>query len=282
MTDIKRALHLGVSQLEPYSESARLDTEILLSHAINKPRSYLYAHPETPLDTEQLVLFERYVARRSLGMPIAYITGTREFWSLPLIVNEETLIPRPETERLVDITLMLLNNNPYARVLDLGTGSGAIALALAKEQPSWQILACDYNPNALTVAEKNAHNLKLSNIRFLQSDWFDNIPLDQPFDAIVSNPPYIAANDPHLHSGDVRFEPVLALVSGPQGLTAAEHIIQESLKHLKPGGFLLMEHGFDQKDSLLTMLTDRGYVDVTAWKDFQGNDRVCAGRKIII
>lgn len=282
MTDIKRALQLGMSQLQPYSESARIDTEILLSHVINKPRSFLYAHPEMLLEKAQFILFERYIARRSLGMPVAYITGTREFWSLPLMVNEDTLIPRPETERLVDITLTLLNAHPRANILDLGTGSGAIALALAKEQALWDIIACDCNPNALLVAEENAQHLSLSNIRFYHSDWFDGVPKDLQFDAIVSNPPYIAANDPHLQTGDLRFEPSMALVSGPHGLTAAAHIIANSMKRLKPGGFLLIEHGFDQKDALLSLLEMHGYIEITAWQDFQGNDRVCGGRKIII
>lgn len=282
MIDIKRALSLAVTQLEAYVDTARIDAEILLAHTLAKSRTYLYAHPEAPLSKQQLLLFQQNVARRSLGTPVAHITGTREFWSLPLRVNQETLIPRPETELLVELMLSRLGHQQNARVLDLGTGSGAIALALAKERTDWQITACDYSETALQTAEENARELGLHNICFHQSDWFSNINTPESFHAIVSNPPYIAANDPHLGTGDLRYEPLLALVSGSDGLSALEHIIKHSLARLTPEGLLLIEHGYDQKMAVTSMLNDYGYKHVQSWKDFQGHDRVSGGIRTII
>lgn len=279
MIDIKRALSLAVSQLETYIDTARIDAEILLAHTLAKTRTYLYAHPEALLTKQQLLIFQQHVARRSLGTPVAHITGTREFWSLPLKVNNETLIPRPETELLVELMLSRLGHQANARILDLGTGSGAIALALAKERNDWQISACDCSEGALKTAEENALMLGLHNIHFYHSDWFEQIKTPATFHAIVSNPPYIAANDPHLNTGDLRFEPIMALVSGREGLTALEHIIKHSLARLEPDGLLLIEHGYDQKRAVTSMLDDYGYKLVQCWKDFQGHDRVSGGIK---
>ncbi|MBJ16050.1 MAG: protein-(glutamine-N5) methyltransferase, release factor-specific [Legionellaceae bacterium] len=280
MTDIKRALSLATNQLQPFSDTARLDAEILLAHALEKPRIYLYAHSEILLTSEQLAYFQTMVAQRSLGKPVAYIIGTREFWSLPLKVCEETLIPRPETELLVEMTLELLETHKHACVLDLGTGSGAIALALAKEHPNWQIIACDCSLSALKTAQTNAHRLNLTNLTFHHSDWFTNIASSLSFDAIVSNPPYIAANDPHLTMGDVRFEPLLALVSGHSGFSALEHIIQSSYERLKPQGILLLEHGYEQKEAVLKCLADNHYQQLQSWQDLQGHYRVSGGRRM--
>lgn len=279
MTDLKRALDLAVNQLSIYSSSARLDAEILLTHVIAKPRTFLYTYPETHLTKEQFIAFQRLITKRSMGTPIAYLTGTREFWSLPIKVNTCTLIPRPETELIVELTLNSLVHQWNANILDLGTGSGAIALALAKERPDWQITACDCSAGALNTAKENAQNLKLNNIKFCQSDWFEQIQSPQNFHAIVSNPPYIAANDPHLKEGDVRFEPSVALIAESSGFAALEHIIRHGLKRLEPAGLLFIEHGYDQKVSVMSMLQKYGYADVQCWQDWQGNDRVSGGKK---
>lgn len=281
MIEVKRVLVSATHQLEQYSDTPRIDAEILLAHVLLKPRVYLYSHSDEFLTTQQFTTFQQLITRRSFGIPIAYITGTREFWSLPLKINEETLIPRPETELLVELTLSLLDQTVKAQVLDLGTGSGAIALALARERANWKITACDCSIGALETAEENARLLGLNNVSFYHSDWFSQIIQPSTFHAIVSNPPYIAANDPHLNEGDVRFEPPLALIGGLNGLSALEHIIKHSLARLEPDGLLLIEHGFDQKLPVTSMLKDYGYSNVQCWKDLQGNDRVSGGKRII-
>ncbi|KTC96309.1 peptide chain release factor N(5)-glutamine methyltransferase [Legionella feeleii] len=281
MIDIKSALLQAITKLETQSSSARLDAEILLAYVLLKTRTYLYTYPDANLTQAQWQTYQRLVDQRSEGVPVAYLTGTREFWSLPLKVCEDTLIPRPETELLVELTLAQLADKPQAEILDLGTGSGAIALAFASECPDWQITACDFSQGALQTAEENAARLGLTNVCFCHSDWFEKISTQQHFDAIVSNPPYIAAHDPHLAEGDVRFEPSLALVSGEDGLTAIKHIIKHSIARLKPGGLLLLEHGFDQKFAVMSMLNEYGYLQVQCWQDWQGNDRVSGGKRII-
>jgi len=280
MIEIKLSLEQAVSQLEQYTDSARIDAEVLLAHVLLKTRTYLYTHPELKLSKQQWLTFQQLIARRSLGTPVAYLTGTREFWSLPLRVNEKTLIPRPETELIVELTLALMGNQAHARLLDLGTGSGAIALALAKERADWNITACDYSEDALRTAQENAARLEINNIRFYHSNWFSHITEPKTFHVIVSNPPYIAANDPHLAQGDVRFEPQQALVSAKEGLYDIEHIIKHSLARLTEDGLLLIEHGYGQKTPVTSMLNDYGYNDVKSWQDWQGNDRVSGGRKI--
>ncbi|KTC87201.1 peptide chain release factor N(5)-glutamine methyltransferase [Legionella brunensis] len=280
MMEIKGALEYASAQLMSHSSSARLDAEVLLAHVLVKNRSFLYANPEAKLTHAQWQTFQRLVHQRLEGVPIAYLVGSREFWSLPLKVCEDTLIPRPETELLVELTLTLLTVNTKAHILDLGTGSGAIALACASERPQWQIMACDCSQGALQTAEENAARLGLTNVSFYHSNWFEKITSKELFDAIVANPPYIAANDPHLKEGDVRFEPQLALVSGEDGLNALKHIIKHSLAWLKPGGILLLEHGFDQKSAVTSMLNDYGYMEIQCWQDCQGNDRVTGGKRI--
>ncbi|MBA2652364.1 MAG: peptide chain release factor N(5)-glutamine methyltransferase [Tatlockia sp.] len=279
MIEIKKALLQASNELIP-QESARLEAEILLAHVLMKTRSYLYTHPDALLSTEQWQAFKDLVKQRVNGLPIAYLTGTREFWSLPLKVCKDTLIPRPETELLVELTLDLLADNPQAQILELGTGSGAIALACAFERPAWQITAIDCSAAALKIAEENATRLGLTNINFCLSDWFASLATKKLFDAIITNPPYIAANDPHLLIGDLRFEPSLALVSGDDGLTAIQHIIQHSLERLKPGGLLLLEHGFDQKSVIRSMLNNYGYSQLQCWQDGQYKDRVSGGKRI--
>lgn len=276
MIDIKRALTQAIALLSETSPSAQLDAEILLAYAINASRTFLYTHPEQTLTPAQHEIYQKLVAKRCEGIPIAYLTHSREFWSLPLRVGKDTLIPRPETELLVELTLTLLKDVSPASIVDLGTGSGAVALALASERPDWQILACDLNQAAVDIATLNATDLGLANVHICHSDWFTAIPSHQ-FNAIVSNPPYIAKDDPHLEQGDVRFEPKEALISGVDGLDSLNYIIQHSYDRLLPGGVLLLEHGYDQKQAVTSMLKARGYEQVHCWQDWQGHDRVSGG-----
>lgn len=276
MTSIKAALDNARIRLEKTSPSARIDAELLLAHTLNTSRSFLYAHGTDPLDDETLDAYEQDLSKRLHGMPIAYIVGTREFWSLPLRVTEDTLIPRPETELLVDLTLSLLQNQDHASVLDLGTGSGAVALALASARPHWTILACDISPSALCMAQENARLLQLQNVTFMLSNWFESVPTQQVH-AIVSNPPYLAENDAHLSQGDVRFEPKSALTSGPDGLDALSHLIQNSQPYLHPGGLLLLEHGYLQAEAVAERLQASNYQSIQCWLDLQGHPRVSGG-----
>lgn len=276
MINLHSALEEALRRLNPQNPDARLEAELLLGHLLNKNRAYLFAHPERTLTPAQLEHYNQLISQRAQGTPIAYLTGTREFWSLPLKVNEHTLIPRHETERLVELALELIPNNPQTRILDLGTGSGAIALALAKERPQWHINACDWSKEALVVAQENAQNLGIGNINFYHSNWFDNLP-QSSYHAIVSNPPYIASQDPHLTQGDLRFEPLNALASGQDGLADLQYIIERSYRYLLPDGLLLLEHGYDQKNSVHAILKKMGYYNIRGWQDIQGHDRVSGG-----
>lgn len=273
MIDIQRAILQGIEVLHE-----RIDAEILLAHILGESRTYLYGHANDQLGAAEYKLFMDLVHERSAGVPIAYLTKMREFWSLPLTISAATLIPRPETERLVELTLDLVGDEPNAQILELGTGSGAIALAIAKERPNWQITATDISGPALQIAKANAAKLNINNISFYLSDWFDQIP-QRRYQAIVSNPPYIAAADPHLSQGDIRYEPVSALVGGKNGLIALQYIIKHSYDYLLPHGLLLLEHGHDQKTAVLTMLMDAGFTDIGTWQDLQGNDRVAGGHR---
>jgi release factor glutamine methyltransferase len=276
MIDIRRALEQALQQLKTLCPDARLEAELLLCHLLHKNRSYLFTHPEKLLNPDQLEQYQQLITQRAQGIPIAYLTGVREFWSLTLKVNKHTLIPRHETERLVELALELIPNNPETRILDLGTGSGAIALALAKERPKWNITACDYSLKALQVAKENARDLGITNISFYHSNWFDSLPYT-PYHAIVSNPPYLAAQDPHLQKGDLRFEPLSALTSGQDGLGDLQYIIKYSYNYLLSNGLLLLEHGYDQKINVHAILNEVGYNRVHCWQDIQGHDRVSGG-----
>lgn len=257
------------------SETAMLDCELLLCHCLGKERIYLYTWPERDVDSECIEKFHALLARRQQGEPIAYLTGSREFWSLSLSVNNSTLIPRPDTERLVEVALDLaLPKN--ARVLDLGTGTGAIALALASENPSWRLLGVDVATAAVALAQRNAHDLNIKNVEFFASNWFENIPAQQ-FDLIVSNPPYIDENDLHLGQGDVRFEPRQALVAAQNGLAAITEIASAAKAYLQRSGWLLFEHGYTQAPSVRTLLSQFGYSDISTWNDWGGNERVTGG-----
>lgn len=278
MNDIKTALAWALTLLENDSVDARLEAELLLGYLLKKNRAYLFAYPEHKLTPVETTEYQQLITKRAEGLPIAYLTGEREFWSLPLKVNSHTLIPRHETERLVELTLQLLPQAQTLTVLDLGTGSGAIALALASERRHWQVIACDKSDKALDTAQANAHHLGLNNIRFYQSDWFKSLP-SLHYDAIVSNPPYIAKNDPHLQRGDLRFEPQNALVSEENGLADIKLIARASYHYLSPQGLLLLEHGYDQKNAIRAILNELGYNGIQCWQDILGQDRVSGAWK---
>lgn len=276
MTNVKQALTYGNTSLTQTSPSPRIDAEILLAFLLKTTRTSLYTHPEWQVTPTQWQEYQNLIQQRVEGHPIAYLIGTREFWSLPFQVSTDTLIPRPETELLIELTLTLLSKTSKAKILDLGTGSGAVALALAKEQPTWEIQAVDISEAALTIARNNAAALNLPQVQFSQSNWLSEIK-PQCFDAIITNPPYIAENDPHLEEGDVRFEPRQALSSGPEGLDAITEIICSGINYLQPNGFLLIEHGFCQKNAIANLFRQAGYSNIKHWSDWQGHDRVSGG-----
>jgi len=254
-------------------ESARADAELLLAHALSVSRGWLFAHDDAEADDEAVACFAALVARRRDGVPVALLLGRQAFWSLELALGPETLVPRPETERLVEVALARLPPDVDADVLDLGTGSGAVALAIAAERPRARVTAVDLAPGALQVAQGNAQRLALP-IRFCAGDWFAAVPGEQ-FDLVVSNPPYLAEDDPHLPS--LRHEPRLALVSGADGFDAITRIIDGARTALRAGGVLLFEHGRDQGEGARARLRDAGFVRVETWDDLEGRERVSGG-----
>jgi release factor glutamine methyltransferase len=264
-------------QVLPHS-TPDLEAAILLCHLLAKPRSFLYAWPDAELDPTQTARFRRLIERRLQGEPIAHIIGIREFWSLALKVSPATLIPRPETELLVERGLEIIQDLPRPRVADLGTGSGAVALAIASERPDSRICATDLSPAALQIARENADRLGLSNVEFRQGNWFEALPILPPFDLILSNPPYIPDQDPHLDQGDLPKEPRSALISGRDGLDDLRCIIGGAGDHLPPGGWLLLEHGFDQAQSVRRLLRQAGFHTVSSRRDLAGHERMSEGR----
>jgi release factor glutamine methyltransferase len=268
-----QTLRAATLSLAETSETARLDAEILLALTLRKERSYLRAWPEHPLTHEESLHFWERIEQRAQGTPIAYLVGEKEFWSRTFKVNPHVLIPRPETELLVELALDFLPPSRTVEILDLGTGSGIIAITLALERPLACVTALDISMEALIIAQENAQRLGADSIRFLQSHWLDRCPDELTFDLIVSNPPYVADEDPHLHRGDLRFEPKLALKSGKQGLDALTLIARESFSRLKPAGQLLLEHGYDQAQALESILLNLGYHQIHHHLDLQGHQR---------
>ncbi|HET8764397.1 MAG TPA: peptide chain release factor N(5)-glutamine methyltransferase [Rhodanobacter sp.] len=273
MIDVRAWLANATMQL-----GARAEAEMLLLHVARKPRSWLFAHSGDALPVEVQAAADALVERRARGEPVAYITGRRGFWTLDLDVTPATLIPRVETELLVELALARLPINLPLRVADLGTGSGAIALSIAGERPRTHVLATDVSGDALAVARRNAQRLGFGNLRFAQGDWLAPLA-DECFDLVVSNPPYIETGDPHLGQGDLRYEPTVALTSGADGLAAIRHIVAGAGAHLVPGGWLLFEHGWQQGDVARALLDAAGFTRVFTAQDAEARDRVSGGAR---
>ncbi len=266
------------------SPSPRVDAEVLMEFATGRSRTWLYTWGDSECPTWEHARFDALIAARAQGQPVAYLTGEREFWWLPLATSPTTLIPRPDTETLVEAALARAGT-PTGRLLDLGTGTGAIALAFASEKPDWQVVGVDVRPEAVALAADNARTLNITNATFLVSDWFSAFTLSSPsasspgstFEIIVSNPPYIAADDPHLGQGDVRFEPRSALVAEADGMADLLHLITTAQAFLSPGGWLVLEHGYQQAPSVRQALKLAGYQSVESVQDMGGHERVTLG-----
>jgi release factor glutamine methyltransferase len=274
---------LSTARAEAFGDSWHLETELLLMAALDCRRETLMTWPEREVAAESAALFEGFVARRRRGEPIAYITGRRAFWDFELSVSPVVLIPRPETELLVEVCLELAAARPGAQtLLDLGTGSGAIAIALARSDPRFKVLGVDVSTEALAVARSNGQRLAGGNLSFVEGSWLSppvRAALAEEVDIIASNPPYIAPQDVHLEEGDLRFEPSLALSCGEQGLSAFRLIIEQSSSVLKPGGWLVFEHGCDQREAVAALMRRAGFCDVECLQDLAGLDRVTRGRR---
>lgn len=273
---LKTALHRATAALNRLSDSPELDAGLLLAHVLDKPHSYLFGHPDDPLPAEPRSRFETLIARRRAGEPVAYLIGSRGFWTLDLAVSEAVLVPRPETETLVETALARLPADAGARVADLGTGSGAVALALASERPAWRVVATDSADAALAVARDNAARLGLTHVEFRAGDWYAPLAGER-FDLLVSNPPYVAEDDSHL--ADLAHEPRAALVAKDNGLACLRRLVEGAPAHLAPGGWLLLEHGHEQDYFVRRMMTRAGLLDVATEPDLGGRPRVTFGRK---
>lgn len=263
----------GKQQISASSDSAKLDSQLLLAFCLDRATSYLLTWPDKLVEERIYQQFSELVAKRVEGHPIAYLLGEKEFWSLSFYTEPSTLIPRPDTEVLVEI---VLDNHPMPGLhcLDLGTGTGAIAIALASELPCWQFEAVDFQEKAVALAKRNQEKHKISNLDVYLSDWFANVSTSYKFDVIVSNPPYIDEDDHHLSEGDVRFEPLTALVAPKKGLGDIMSIIKEATSYLRKGGFLYFEHGFEQGQAVRDIFIENGYSDAKTVQDYNGNDRV--------
>ena len=288
---VKSSLLGAVAQLN--SEEAGYEAQLLLQAVLGVNRAWIISHANDVLETLSNIAFEALINRRLNGEPVAYILGHRDFYGLDLLVTPDTLIPRPDTETLVEAVLAKIPvaypaNSLYEEisVLDLGTGSGAIALAIAKNRPEVLLTAVDASIGALEVAKKNAQNLAISNVQFVLSHWFDGLADENngyaKFDIIVSNPPYIEQSDIHLSQGDLRFEPISALVSGKDGLDDIRQIIDSCLIHLKPQGWLMLEHGYNQAESVADLMAETGLICIATIKDLGGNDRVTIAKNPLI
>lgn len=276
--NLKDWLTQAEKRLAPITPTPRLDAEIILLHALKINRTKLYTHPETLISDTHLTLLSYLLEQRLASKPIAYILGEKEFWSMSFKVTPDVLIPRPETEHLIELALSLLDTHQSHTILELGTGSGIIAITLAKECPNWKILACDISASALEIAQENAQQLLPSqtNLSFCLSNWFNNIP-SQTFSAIISNPPYIAENDPHLSA--LEYEPINALTSGNDGLEDIKKIITQSPIYLASGGMLLLEHGYNQGKAIRELFKETNFEKILTHSDLSEQERVTIGKK---
>ncbi|MCP4409741.1 MAG: peptide chain release factor N(5)-glutamine methyltransferase [Gammaproteobacteria bacterium] len=273
--NIDGLLREATRHLQAATDSPRLDAELLLAYVLRRDRVYLYTYPESLPPADQRDCFHALLQRRRQGEPLAYLTGFKEFWSLSLSITPQVLIPRPETELLVELALACFTQQQSINVADLGTGSGAIALALAHERPHWRITATDISTPALEVARSNAQMLE--NVQFLAGHWF--VPLNtKRLHLIISNPPYIDSHDPHLQQPELRHEPQQALVSPAHGLKDIMHIIDNTPQHLLAGGFLILEHGFDQGSTVRKRLRDKGFSAISTHHDLAGHERATLAR----
>jgi release factor glutamine methyltransferase len=272
------ALAWAIAALAQSSDTVRLDAEILLTHLIGRDRGFLRARPEQLMTPGESAAYRRLITQRREGWPIAYLTGEREFWSRVFKVVPGVLIPRPETELLIDVALDLFPLDTGAAILDLGTGTGIIAITLALERPNANLTATDASHEALRLAAANAGRLGARHLRFAKGHWFEPLSTDAHYDLIVSNPPYIAAGDPHLMRNGLQYEPLAALASGPDGLAALRAIISGARAHLSPGGGLLLEHGYDQAVAVAALLTANGYREIRHHRDLQGHRRATMAR----
>jgi len=273
----KKLLDDATKLLYEASDTPRIDAEFLLQHVIAKPMAWLISHGDSLATAEHIKNYYSAVSDRQVGKPIAYITGSREFWTLNLTVNESVLIPRPDTETLVEHALQRIPTNSR-QLLDLGTGSGAIALALAKERPTCDVIAVDSQAAALKVAQANAALNGISNISFLQSNWFDRITKTSKFDLIASNPPYVEIDDPHLQTGDLRFEPDSALIAADNGLSDLRIIINSAPQYLNEQGWLIVEHGYNQETEVTKIFEQVGYSEISCFRDINNLPRCTAGQ----
>lgn len=274
---IETLLDSATARLGATSDSARLDAELLLAQALDKPRSHLRARPELSVDEGSQREFDRLLMARLQGIPLAYLAGEREFWSLPFKLTRDTLIPRPETELLVQTALECIPGDAAWKIADLGTGCGVIALTLASERLLCRVTATDISKQTLDVARENGARLSLGNVEFVAGNWFEALS-EKRYNLIASNPPYVCAGDPHLDEGDVRFEPRRALVSGVDGLDAIRHIIGSAPAFLLPGGWLLLEHGYDQAETIRGLFAAQQFKDIRSVRDLAGHERVTLGQ----
>ncbi len=255
---------------------ANFEANLLCQHVLNVNRAWLISHERDALEPNQQVGFEALLQRRLNGEPMAYILGSRDFYGLQLKTTPATLIPRPDTETLVEAALAKIPHDSNFQILDLGTGTGAVALAIASQRPQTKVIAVDASLEALKVAAQNTQSLNLSNVRLIESNWFSAL-VSEKFDVIVSNPPYIAQDDEHLKQGDLRFEPLSALASGVDGLDDIRKIIQDAPDYLNPNGWLMLEHGYDQAEAVAALLKARGFSQIAHAKDIAGTLRVTFG-----
>lgn len=277
MPSINTVLAEAAKSLQAVSDSALLDAEIMLCTVLGKERSYLRTWPDQELDPGHVSTYKVMLDERQQGKPIAYIIGNREFWSRDFQVSPDVLIPRPDTELLIELSLALIPANQPCRIIDLGTGSGIIAITLAAERPYAQVSATDISATALQIAKANALKHKVEHIQFYQSNWFENIPAGK-FDFIVSNPPYLAEDDEHLQQGDLRFEPKTALIAAQRGLSDIRTIAKTARDKLGNGGFLLVEHGYNQQNDVQNLFRSLGYCNIQAHTDLSGQPRVTSGQ----